>query len=85
MTDSTWYFMVLYCWYSEIFHYYNKLVSSRDYVSNEDYFFFLFPISHFLLVGSVMDPQQTLLWDLWADEVGSNEDSTFQSRESHCP
>lgn len=54
-------------------------MSSRDYVSNEDYSFFLFPISHFLLVGSVMDPQQTLLWDLWADEVGSNEDSTFQS------
>lgn len=35
-------------------------------------FFFLFPTSHFLSVGSVLDPQQTLLWDLWADEVGSD-------------
>lgn len=54
-------------------------------LSNEDYFSFLFPTFHFLLVGSVMDPQQTLLWDLRADEVGSNQDSTFQSWESHCP
>lgn len=72
MTVSTWHFMVLYCWYTEIFNYCKKLVSGRVSLSNEDYFFFLFPTSHFLSVGSVLDPQQTLLWDLRADEVGSD-------------
>lgn len=72
MTLSTWHFIVLYCWYSEIFHYDKQLVSGRVSLSNEDYFFFLFPTFPFLSVGSVLDPQQTLLWDLRADEVGSD-------------
>lgn len=64
--------MVLFCSYSQTFHCYKKPESERDYVSNWDCFFFFFLISLFLLVGSILDPQQTLLWDLRADEVGSD-------------
>ena len=32
-----------------------------------------------------MDPQQTLLWNLWPDEAGAHQDAAVRPAESHRP